>query len=356
MKTKLLLLFTLIFCSKISAQDSVKVSEISLVNTDFKDYVIAGKKLYATSKGGHFVVFNISENTTELVDSTFRPLSITKSYDDSLIYLGLPNHNLFVFNTFQKTWGYYGRSGNVPEFIAVSRLGQLYSADKWGIYNTATKKKINTEGKIAGFTYQKGSFFSADYVYRSNDEKLYFSQGHGEFGTTMAVLDMKNDTFCSIIPYIKLFHWIQSIFEDDRGNVYSTSGLNHLGGSLGGICQKSNLGAAMILMNYDFRDTLKPQHDLFIGGGAFNTQDSMIYIFSNFGFKRGKINSQTGRIQKLESLFNPKLKWYGEPLALGAKMSVRKMEFLGRKLIFLTSGNGIGIYDLDKPDVVQFIR
>jgi hypothetical protein len=272
--------------------------------------------------------------------------------------LGLSNHSLFTFNIFQKSWGYYGHSRNKPEFITINRRKEVYSVDGGGIYNTSTRKKIKTKDTMFGFPYWRGLFFHPDYAYRSSDEKLWLTQGHGEFGTSHAVLDMKADTFYHWVNEHKFFDHIQSFFEDDRGHLFSTHGLQHLGVNMSDIWQKRDTGAVMVLNNYDFADTSKhnSHRTLFIGGGTYNVEDNKIYFFSQKGFKKGAINPQTGRIEQLEHVFSTKLSWYGESLALGTKMSVRKMEFWGRKLVFLTVGNGIGIYDLDKPDVVQFLR
>lgn len=55
---------------------------------------------------------------------------------------------------------------------------------------------------------------------------------------------------------------------------------------------------------------------------------------------------EEGTLKNFILLFNPKLTWNREPLAIGAKMSYKSLRFTeDQKLIIQTANDGFGIYD-----------
>lgn len=86
---------------------------------------------------------------------------------------------------------------------------------------------------------------------------------------------------------------------------------------------------------------------LFVGPGAYNKQDDCIYFATSRGIY--KIKADGGRSADAEFVIDPALRWGREPLAIGASMNIKRMEFLpDGRLLFLTAFDGIGILDQGK--------
>lgn len=207
-------------------------------------------------------------------------------------------------------------------------------------------------------------FLMPQYTYIDSNDVIWMTSTFGEWGGSIQRFDTKrrkeiNDSIDSL--RFGLF-FPKSIFEDEKGNIYITSGLQHFINS-GEIFKITNNVAEIIYDDETFKDTTqyaevdsngvvsiiaKRDYGIFVGPGAYNINDGKIYFASSEGFFRVSI-PQRGAIKKQEFLFEPNLIWENEPMAIGVAMAIKRVVFTNdNRLVFLTSKNGIGIYDGEK--------
>src|SRR5690606_30996231 len=137
----------------------------------------------------------------------------------------------------------------------------------------------------------------------------------------------------------------QNIFSDDKNNVYISSGLQHFS-NFGEIWKINDNKAEKIFESEDFKEQYP--NELFVGPCLIDTKAKKIYITTTEGVFKAEL-PQNGKIQKIDLLFEPEIYWDREPLAIGAKMSIKKLLLTkDGKIIFLTSKNGVGIYNNGK--------
>lgn len=149
----------------------------------------------------------------------------------------------------------------------------------------------------------------------------------------------------------------KGIAEDDKGNFYITSSMMHffLEGDISKVI-KSNYKDYYknIYLDNILKHTVKTDStdgkiyklksiEEYLGPIAFNKYDKHMYYYTNEGFF--KIIEQENTYGK-QFLFRPYIKWkFGMAHSVGYQMNVTKFEFIEPKtLVFLTSGNGVGIY------------
>ena len=173
---------------------------------------------------------------------------------------------------------------------------------------------------------------------------------YGEFGGSLQLFDSKERKIINTpIKELKLgLFFPQSIFSDGKTDaIYIASGIQHFVPS-GDIFKIQNYTAEKILDNED-----RPRDErLFIGASTIDPTTQTLYIATQKGIYKTPL-PENGRITTMELLFNPQLYWEREPLAIGAKMAIEKLWFTDGKLFFLTSQNGIGVY---QEGVVDYLN
>jgi hypothetical protein len=206
--------------------------------------------------------------------------------------------------------------------------------------------EVSVKEKSGAIKKLEKYFSSPEYTFLDTNDVLWMSKTFGEFGSVLQLFDTKNR---KIIEEDDKFNYGEpkSIFEDDKKNIYITSGLSHFEQS-GAIYKIKDYKKAQMFISNELKDSEDNElfgGEIFIGPGMYNFLDGKFYISTTKGFYKADI-SETDTIENLKFLFEPKLSWKQEPLAIGVAMSILKIEFIkGNRMVFLTSNDGIGIYD-----------
>jgi hypothetical protein len=199
----------------------------------------------------------------------------------------------------------------------------------------------------------KAYFQMPQYVFLDSKDRLWMTASFGEFGGDLQVFDTRRMKILNhrqdSIKFGSFFP--KSVFEGDDGDVFITSGLQHIMNSGEIFKIGSDLEARRIFRSEGLKKidrktkTVLDEGGLFVGPGVFNAMDRSITFATDRGIHKTDLKS-TGGLEKPALLFNPKLTWTQEPLAVGASMAIKKMEYTSDgKLIFLTKKDGLGIYD-----------
>ena len=177
-----------------------------------------------------------------------------------------------------------------------------------------------------------------------NNDIIWMTSSYGEFGGSIQRFDSKNrkeiNTSIDGLNLSMLFP--QNIFTDGANNVYISSGIQHFS-NFGEIWKIHNNIAEKIFESEDFKEQYPDE--LFVGPCLIDARAKDIYITTTEGVFKADL-PESGKIQKINLLFDPEIYWDREPLAIGAKMSIKKLLLTNdRRLIFLISKNGVGIFE-----------
>jgi hypothetical protein len=360
--------------------DTIAVEHYDKTGINYKCYVIDGDRLYAVNDSGRLVIWDL--NKYELIpfqkgDTCTKYTTIAKDRNND-IFIGsnwgtiakldkqsMATHNFK--NVRYYIWSIFFNLENVM-FLAVPYA--LYCPDKHRIW---TKFGHHTDGIQVIRRYHKiykrklHKYFSLPiYSFTDRSDRIWMANSHGEFGGDVQVFDATNrkpfnDDFDSL-DYGLLFP--NSVFEDNEGNIYITSGLNHMM-TFGAIFKID--GHNKVTNIYESKEKYipdlmnskkhlvagKPVLDTeyivrdaeFVGPGAFNKRDTCIYVVLSSGIFKAKMSGADTALHFIP-LFKTGLHWGREPQAIGYAMLIKKIEFTDSgNILFLTENDGIAIYD-----------
>lgn len=345
----------------------------------YREILVVNEDLIAIDVNGRLTIWDLKtlDKKVEMKDTIFE-FSAVSSDQTGNIYFGTKKGLIYKFkNEENKFEPYLKLKKEVPiSKIIFNSSNELFLIlpdvvydpinDKyWKNFKQQNEQLIVQKRVLYFFRKRTYNYFlMPQYTFIDNKDVIWMTSTFGEWGGSIQRFDTKkrkviNESIDSL--HFGLF-FPKSIFEDDKGNIYITSGLQHFTNS-GEIFMINNNVAKKMYDSDNFKDTIQyskvdsngvvniisiRDYGNFIGPGAFNHKDNKIYFASSKGFYRVPI-PQNGTVQNQEFLFKPKLSWENEPLAIGVAMTIKKITFTtDNRLIFLTSNNGIGIYDGDK--------
>ena len=350
-----------------ASPDSVKAEKPS-----FHSMLITDNYLLALNKTGKLSIWDLGslEKIAIYTDTSIQYTSLAKDrYDE--IFIGTNRGRIFRIDTSDFSTELFLELKKRVEVTKMffNSANRLYLIVPTAIYDPLTGKYwnkfkhepsgINRKRRFLYFFWRKTNTYFAwpSYTFIDRQDRIWMTASFGEFGGSVQVFDTRktkelkadfdNINFGLLFP--------KSVFDDDKGNVYLTSGLQHFM-KTGQIYRISNSTATTIYDSQDFKDTTSSNFmysGIFVGPGAFNEQEQKIYFATTNGFYRSEI-PERGRIKNPELLFTPDLDWENEPLAIGIAMTIKKVGFTSdNRLVFLTSNNGIGIYNGEKLTMLK---
>lgn len=355
MKYFYLLLFLLLSVFGYSQADTI---------TSYKDMVMDNNHLYAISDKGKISIWDIHslKKLHEVQDTMYSAIGRDRN---NIIHIGTKDGRLAKFNNdFSLNWylqlkkklqvhNIFFNSQNkmflVVPYAVYDPVNDKYW-DKFKIVDTPGRMRVSTIKKFLFFYYTrpaKYSFMPPRIAFADSNDRIWMANTFGEFGTMLNVFDAKKEKELEpdIFESYGSLH-LQSVFEDDKKNVYVTSGLQHFM-NFGEIFKIVKGKATSIFNTRDYNEK-EEKGSLFIGPGTFSIKEQKLYFPTQRGIFRAAIPNE-GKITELEKVFAPTLLYSRESHAIGAQMAVRKMEFTSdNRLIFLTSNNGIQLYDGEK--------
>ncbi len=324
------------------------VSCFTFAQPTIKDMIAKDSLLYAVTTDGKLKCWNLStekKNTvTHNLRFTFTAIGSDKQQN---VVVGTNNGKLFtlsdkglqLLHAMQKPYTIEHivfNSQNEPYLIIRNALYAPLTHTYWTAFPQQTTVGIRIEKRAKEF------FRFPSCVFVDAHDVIWMTNFYGEFGGSFQLFDSKErKPLNRSIENLELgLFFPQSIFSDGKTDaVYIASGLQHLINS-GDIFKIDNYTAEKILNDDDF----DLNNRLFIGASTIDPVTQTLYIATQKGIYKTFL-SESGKIGNLELLCEPKLRWEREPLAIGAKMAIKKLLLVRGKLLFLTSQNGIGVFE-----------
>ncbi|UZD36752.1 hypothetical protein [Capnocytophaga ochracea] len=313
-----------------------------------KDMIAKDSLLYAVTTDGKIKCWNLSTEKKKTVTHnsrfTFTAISSDKQQNvvvgtnDGKLFT-LSDKGLQLLHAMQKPYTIEHivfNSQNEPYLIICNALYAPLTHTYWTAFPQQTTVGIRIEKRAKEF------FRFPSCVFVDAHDVIWMTNFYGEFGGSFQLFDSKErKPLNRSIENLELgLFFPQSIFSDGKTDaVYIASGLQHLINS-GDIFKIDNYTAEKILNDDDF----DLNNRLFIGASTIDPVTQTLYIATQKGIYKTFL-SESRKIGILELLCEPKLRWEREPLAMGAKMAIKKLLLVRGKLLFLTSQNGIGVFE-----------
>ncbi len=358
-------LFQILISLTIVLNSTAQTDSLKKVNPSFIKMLVGAEHIYALNSSGQFFAWD-SKNLirTFTSDTTVKFTSIALDNSDK-IYLGTTNGKIFTINKTDYSIDLYlelKKDYNITD-ILFNSLNEIFLIVPYAVYDPVKNKYwtdfkhqpmpnslITTKRFLFFFRKRTNQYFNMpQYTFIDSQDRIWMTSSFGEFGGSIQIFDTRKRKELSAdidsLNFGLLFP--KSVFEGKDQNIYITSGLQHFM-NCGEIYRINNNLATKIYDSFDFRDTTETNlfgGGIFVGPGAYNSLDNKIYYATTDGFYHDSITTD-GRLENPKLIFKPELLWETEHLAIGVSMSVKKITFtVDNRLVFLTSNNGIGIYD-----------
>jgi outer membrane protein assembly factor BamB len=357
MKNYYIILLLLLGFKSQAQTDSLKTEEIS-----YNSMIITEDKILAIDNDGKLNIWNLNtlQKTYKSQNVNTFYLSVGKDKKGQF-YLGTKKGEVLRLNSND-----FSTSSIIKlkkdfwsvEDIVFNSKNKMFLILPFGVYDPIKDKlwkEFEHNGVLMHVSVRDKSgvekilekyFSNPEYTFLDSNDVLWMSKTFGEFGSVLQLFDTKNRKIIRDNDKLE-YGYPKSIFEDEKKNIYITSGLSHFSQS-GEIYKIKNYKTVKTFNSNELKDSEGNklfEEKIFIGPGMYNILDRKLYISTTKGFYNADV-SESDKIANLKFLFEPKLSWKQEPLAMGVDMSILKIEFIkGNRMVFLTSNDGIGVYD-----------
>jgi len=357
---RIIVLLSLFVISKSSFS---QISPLEIINVhktkaNCQSYEVVGDKLFAITDSGQVVVWDLTKQDTihfahnnPLVHYT----AIGRDRKDQ-IFLGTDKGDIYNVNPLNLAYTMHLKVKYSIKYICFNSNNKMFLMVPYAIYDPISKKRWKDFKVVAGGLSAMKRARNAPnlsiphFVFLDNQDRWWMCSNFGEFGSEVQIFDAKGEK-----SYNKKFDSLQtgllfpkSVFNDSKGNVYITSGLQHMMnfGEIYKITHKHVVSKVFDGRNLNSQGIELTDNDgIFVGPGVYNPKDGNVYFATQNGIYKAEL-AEEGTLKNFILLFNPKLKWNREPLAIGAKMSYKSLRFTeDQKLIIQTANDGFGIYD-----------
>ena len=366
-------LFTFIFIFLLgnvglAQSDSLKIERINKTNFSYRSIVVVDNKIFALNDIAKLVIWDLDKLDTIHFSHNGNYVHYTAICKDKLnqIYIGTDEGFVYKINPKDLSFSKFLKIKYSIKAICFNSLNKIFLIVPNAVYQPVEKRHWDKFSNHAGgiivhkkkmlfFKKRIDTFFLLpQFTYLDNNDRWWMCSSFGEFGGEAQIFDTRNEkVYDNNFDINNGLIFPKSIFEDTIGNIFITSGIQHLGSSGTIIKISPDRNVTEIYDSRDYKDVPSwnlPTRDdgIFVGPGTYNKNDNCIYFSTNKGFYKALLPME-GKLQNPKFLYNPILNWNREPLAMGLQMAIRSLEFTNdNKLLFVTSNDGIGIYNGQK--------
>ena len=384
-----LLILAFQFCFSQTSTDSVTPIPVKIFGSNYKDFVVIEKNVFAITNGDSLVTWNLETNYFQFVKKEIA--TIVKTSKNNII-VGTKKGLIL-----QKNGDVYEKILNIkrPFYkLLIDKNDAILTISDRGIHHK-NKKNYPYNSKIShpnfGDYESFNSFAIPDVAYLDHKNLLWLTYDNGEFGQTILFFDLNtrkffegehlflesnfnesqyneqlqkeypdkikkvSEDFLFKFPYnLPIYRPVKGICQDEQSNFYFSQSLMHFllsGGILKYVEVEKDFYKNIDLSNVLERKKNSSESSLsfmdvteYLGPIQYNQYDGKIYYYTDNGFFK-VLQNDTGLSK--EFIFKPTILWkFGLKGSVGYQMNIKKFEFISEKeMVFLTSFNGIGYYD-----------
>lgn len=343
--------------------ETVIARRITKANVNYKAFTTAANRLFAITDSGRLVIWDLTTLDTIAFAHNGRAFRYTAICRDrkGQVAVGTNTGKVYKMDPVNLSYALYIDDKYPIHAICFNSRNEVFLVIPYALYDPITKKHWdNFTNRLSGMVVRKkvfGPFWKRtdkyfdmpEHLYVDAQDRIWMTSNHGEFGCSVQIFDTR-----ALKPLEVKFDSLltdplnlRSVFNDPRGNIYITSGLQHFrnSGEIYKITPAWSVEKIFDGKDFNSADTDNQDNDgAFIGPGLFSEADNCLYFASSLGFFKA-LWPATGKLQNPQRLFNPRLTWDREPLAIGVDMAIKTLDLTPEgKLLFLTAEDGIGIY------------
>ena len=323
-----------------------------------KNFVIKNYRfIWALTNSGDIVLWDIEKKKLQEDLSLYFRNKASAIHIDKKdnIHVGFENGLVMRINDSDKSWQEIAKIKHPVLSIHSNTRNNYFVILKRGIYDIEHKdtffpQKINFTSSFA----IKGSEWEPSCSFLDSQDNLWIGFDQGEFGGDLYVFNTIEKKFVNYFLEITkggkkkeeaYCPPIISVFEDNKRNIFITSGLEHIGLIEGKIIKFSDFKGKVI---YDRSGAgiNGEKNGEYIGPGQFNQYSNRIYYYSDMGFFREKSLDKNNDFIGWGKIFTPKVDWRcSTRRADDYQINVKKFEFINEDdFVFSTNSNGIIYY------------
>ena len=344
-------------------------------NVIFYEMIIVNDSVYTVNNHGKVKIWDINKLSLvyEMKDTIPWFTSVSSDKKNN-VYFGTSDGRVYKYLKNEKKFDLelkLRKKKYIIDFVFNSK-NELFLILPNGIYDPKARRlwnrfnlvnsQVKYRKRYLHFFHKKVSkaFVCPNSVYIDRNDIIWTTRSYGEWGGSLQRFDSRNRKIINTPIDSLNFNRLNpnSVFEDYDGNVYLTSGIEHLM-NWGDIFMIRGTQVNHIY-NGDAPENSKKYEDvevngelmrlchdirIYIGPGAYNRFDNKIYYYTNLGFFKSSI-PENGCIRDQELVLCPELILSYAVGAVGMDIPIVNVEFSSKgMLVFLSSKNGVGVYD-----------
>ncbi len=349
MKTALLLLLgcqgfnPAFFMRDKPSTDSFGQKIIAVSKKPLNGYVFQNDQVWAVADTNIVYHWNLKDDSVHriVLDKKSKTICIAKDKEQNIV-IGLESGQILKLMPGQ-TWKQLAFLDEPVQRICFTKANRGFAITRHGIVSVDRNENyVPAQSNNNQIHFQENSMPVPSCSYIDSQDNIWLGFAFGEWGGDLHIFSTSKREF--IKTDLKALNItlspILSVFEDKNNRIYITSGLMHFSYS-GYLVQVTNF---VETQTYDKGSSRVDSLNEYIGPGAYNPYNNLLYYYSNKGFK---IQVPVLNTLMFAEFYNPKLSWsYGQSNAVGYQMNVQSFEFIAEnKMLFLSPNNGIGYYD-----------
>jgi len=345
---KLILFFIVLLLTRID----------SVAQTQFKDFIIADKYIWALTSDGRIMLFDTANGkpaSKQITNTSGIFVLATDAYGIPVIADSA--NEIKRYNAEKKSWDVITNYSEKLYGLIFNKKNSCYAITQNGIADMRTKQVYFPQDTAIFYrkTWSKVPVYMID-----KSDNIWVGFGFGEWGGAIYVFNTREEKYIDTLWNNSEFSVspVKSFFEDSIA-VYFTSGLSHMFVVSGSISKYENQKFRTIFYNTseyskDGKFKLEKEGE-YIGPGAYNSFDHSIYFYSQHGIFKGDIKKDLSKFENWINVIETKLKWgWGQSDATGPPMNVTKLSIIDKdKFAILTEKDGIGLFDGARMIMIQ---
>jgi len=328
-----------------------------------KDCYVTNKYIWILRGDG--IITRINPETHAIYDSlkfNKKIVSIGKSINDT-IYAADDNGGIFrIFDN--KDTNFLWNTNQIVQNFVFTSTNKCFLITEKGIYEPEQADRLYYENAFSNGPMKHFNTFSWEpsSTFIDKGDNIWLGFSAGEWGGDIVIFSTNDQRFIKFRERQKDFCYVRPVrsFFQNNSNIYAVTSLQHMSSINSAIieitdtCRYFFQSPVYKSNNIDEAENLYNKKEIYMGPAIFNSNDSSIYFYSQFGLFKGNIKKELSKLENWQLVLKTKFMWYyGMPDAVGYGMNVSKMFFEGNKLFIVSPSNGILIWDGKQPVLLK---
>lgn len=357
MKSLTILSAFVLLCTRFACAQQSEPAQIG-----YSDFVVDGNEVWLLTNTGQLKAVAVNSGKSllyKLPDSGVIALARDRS---GVITVATADQHIRQFNRHSQRWSVLASYPVEPTGLVFDSQNRCFALTGKGILDVDANKLYFPDSALYlnDQIRDHKTWFEMPTFLMDTRDRIWVGFGYGEWGGDVFVFDAVAKQFVKpqLNGYPINLNPVQAFVQTGR-EVFMATGMAHIL-THGSIVAFDDLSAHVILDSKSHWTPISANRRTldggeYIGPATYNNRDKHVYIHSQHGIFRGNPADSLDSMSKWTLVIKPQLLWDGgQRNAVGPAMNVSKMQFTADgTLLFLTSLNGLGIYNANR---IRFVK